>query len=176
MSDWIIDVPATIENEGSRHIECTDCGTVLKIEEIPQLTDKDNSDEDGYSKVGDYSILITDKDSKPVFNSEISIDKDDNITIKLPEGRLLDYEDRTTITVVRTDTKAAAEGLNINISDKSGNAATGQTDAGGQLIVPNNQSSTGNENGTIGGDNGETKYTYVVTVTDKNGEICTLAG
>ena len=108
MSDWIIDVPATIENEGSRHIECTDCGTVLKIEEIPQLTDKDNSDEDGYSKVGDYSILITDKDSKPVFNSEISIDKDDNITIKLPEGRLLDYEDRTTITVVRTDTKAAA--------------------------------------------------------------------
>lgn len=121
MSDWIIDVPATIENEGSRHIECTDCGTVLKIEEIPQLTDKDNSDEDGYSKVGDYSILITDKDSKPVFNSEISIDKDDNITIKLPEGRLLDYEDRTTITVVRTDTKAAAEGLNINISDKSGN-------------------------------------------------------
>jgi hypothetical protein len=30
---------------------------------------------------------------------------------------LLDYEDRTTITVVRTDTKAAAEGLNINISD-----------------------------------------------------------
>ena len=62
---------------------------------------------------------------------------------------MLDYEDRTTITVVRTDTKAAAEGLNINISDKSGNAATGQTDAGGQLIVPNNQSSTGNENGTI---------------------------
>ncbi len=37
MSDWIIDVPATIENEGSRHIECTDCGTVLKIEEIPSL-------------------------------------------------------------------------------------------------------------------------------------------
>ena len=60
--------------------------------------------------------------------------------------------------------------MNINISDKSGNAATGQTDAGGQLIVPNNQSSTGNENGTIGGDNGETKYTYVVTVTDKNGQ------
>lgn len=84
---------------------------------------------------------------------------------------MLDYEDRTTITVVRTDTKAAAEGLNINISDKSGNAATGQADAGGQLIVPNNQSSTGNENGTIGGDNGETKYTYVVTVTDKNDTV-----
>ena len=61
--------------------------------------------------------------------------------------------------------------MNINISDKSGNAATGQTDAGGQLIVPNNQSSTGNENGTIGGDNGETKNTYVVTVTDKNDTV-----
>ena len=87
MSDWIIDVPATIENEGSRHIECTDCGTVLKIEKSPSLPIR-TIRTDGYSKVGDYSILITDKDSKPVFNSEISIDKDDNITIKLPEGRL----------------------------------------------------------------------------------------
>ena len=170
-SEWIIDVPATIENEGSKHIECTDCKTVLKSDIIPQLIDKDNSDEDGHSIVGDYSILITDENGKPVFDSEISIDKRDNITIKLPDGRLLDYEDRTTITVTRTDTKAAAEGLNIFISDKSNNAATGQTDANGQLIVPNNQSSTGDENGTIGGDNGEIKYTYVVTVTDKNDMI-----
>ena len=96
-SAWIIDVPATIEGAGSKHIECTVCGEILETAEIPQLIDKDNSDEDGYSNVGDYSILITDKDNKPIFNSEISIDKNDNITIKLPDGRLLSAEDITTV-------------------------------------------------------------------------------
>lgn len=170
-SDWIIDIPATIEGAGSKHIECTVCGEILETAEIPQLIDKDNSDEDGKSTVGDYSIILTDKDGKPVFDSEITIDVNDNINIKLPEGRLLDYEDRTTITVFHTENQTAASGLNIFIYDKNNNAATGQTDTNGQLVVPNNQSSTGDDNGTIGGDNGETKYTYVVTVTDKNDMI-----
>ena len=170
-SDWIIDIPATIENSGSKHIECTVCGEILETAEIPQLIDKDNSDEDGKSTVGDYSIILTDKDGKPVFDSEITIDVNDNINIKLPEGRLLDYEDRTTITVFHTENQTAASGLNIFIYDKNNNAATGQTDANGQLVVPNNQSSTSDDNGTIGGDNGETKYTYVVTVTNKNDMI-----
>lgn len=64
--------------------------------ELAQLIDKDNSDEDGNAKVGKYAIVLTDKDSKPVFNSEITIDKDDNISIKLPDGRLLDFSDYTT--------------------------------------------------------------------------------
>lgn len=170
-SDWIIDIPATIEGAGSKHIECTVCAEILETAEIPQLIDKDNSDEDGKSTVGDYSIILTDKDGKPVFDSEITIDVNDNINIKLPEGRLLDYEDRTTITVFHTENQTAASGLNIFIYDKNNNAATGQTDANGQLVVPNNQSSTSDDNGTIGGDNGETKYTYVVTVTDKNDMI-----
>lgn len=92
-SDWIIDVPATIENAGSKHIECERCGEVLQTVELAQLIDKDNSDEDGNAKVGKYAIVLTDKDGKPIFNSEITIDKDDNITIKLPDGRLLDYAD-----------------------------------------------------------------------------------
>ena len=36
-----------------------------------------------------------------------------------------------------------------------------------QLKVPNNQSSTGDDNGTIGNENNEVKNTYVVSVTDK---------
>lgn len=103
MSDWIIDVPETIENSGSKHIEGTVCGEVLKTVEFPKLSNKDNSDEDGHSKVGDYSILVTDKNNKPIFNFEMSIDKNDNITIKLPDGRLLSAEDITTITVTYTE-------------------------------------------------------------------------
>ena len=166
-SEWIIDVPATIENSGSKHIECTVCGTILETAEIEQLTDKDNSDEDGHSKVGDYSILITDKNNKPIFNSEISIDTNDNITIKLPDGRLLSADDITTITVIFSDTKQAAEGINIFIADYMNNAATGTTDENGQLRVPNTQSSTGDTNGTVA----DNENTYVVVVTDKNGVL-----
>ncbi len=166
-SEWIIDVPATIENAGQKHIECLTCGTVLKTVEIPQLIDTDHSDEDGDAVVGDYSIILTDENGKPVFDSEITIDKDDNVTIKLPEGRLLDYADRTTITVFYTETQEPKEGLQIFIYDSNNNAATGATDENGQLIVPNNQSSTGDDNGTVGTEDGGQKMTYVVTVTDK---------
>ena len=172
-SDWIIDTPATIEHSGEKHKECTVCGEVLENAEIPQLTDKDNSDEDGHSKVGDYSILITDKDNKPIFDSEISIDKNDNITIILPDGRLLSADDITTITVTRSETQQAAKDINIFIADTKNNAATGKTDENGQLRVPNTQSSTGSSNGTVA----DKENTYVVVVTDKNGALipnCTV--
>ena len=167
LSDWIIDIPATIEHAGEKHIECVTCGTVLNTAEIPKLPDNDNSDEDGHSKVGDYNILITDKDNKPIFNSEISIDTNDNITIKLPNGRLLSAEDMTTITVTYTQTQQPATDINIFIADSANNAATGRTDANGQLTVPNTNSSTGSTNGTVA----DKDKTYVVIATDKNGEL-----
>ncbi len=172
-SDWIIDTPATIEHSGEKHKECTVCGEVLENAEIPQLTDKDNSDEDGHSKVGDYSILISDKDNKPIFDSEISIDKNDNITIVLPDGRLLSADNITTITVTRSETQQAAKDISIFIADTKNNAATGKTDENGQLRVPNTQSSTGSSNGTVA----DKENTYVVVVTDKNGTLipnCTV--
>ena len=170
-TDWIIDVLATIENAGSKHIECERCGEILQTSEIAQLIDKDNSDEDGNAQVGNFSIILTDKDGKPVFDSEISIDVNDNVTIKLPEGRLLDFADRTTITAFFTDTQELAENLRIFIYDTNNNAATGSTDVNGQLVVPNKQSSTGDDNGTIGNEDGDKKNTFVVTVTDKTNVV-----
>lgn len=38
-SEWIVDKKATIAEAGSRHQECTECGTVLKTETIAKLTD-----------------------------------------------------------------------------------------------------------------------------------------
>lgn len=166
-TNWIIDTEATIEHSGEKHIECERCGEILQTAEIAQLIDKDNSDEDGNAQVGNFSIILTDKDRKPVFDSEISIGVNDNVTIKLPEGRLLDFADRTTITAFFTDTQEPAEDLRIFIYDTKNNAATGSTDANGQLVVPNNQSSTGDDNGTIGNEDGDKKNTFVVTVTDK---------
>ena len=170
-TEWIVDTEATIEHSGEKHIECERCGEILQTAEITQLIDKDNSDEDGNAQVGNFSIILTDKDGKPVFDSEISIDVNDNVTIKLPEGRLLDFADRTTITAFFTDTQEPAENLRIFIYDTNNNAATGATDENGQLVVPNNQSSTGDDNGTIRNEDGDKKNTFVVTVTDKTNVV-----
>lgn len=166
-SEWIVDVPATIEGAGSKRIACTVCGETMQTAEIARLLDTDRTDEDGNVTVGNYSIILTDKDGIPVFDSEISIDVNDNVTIRLPGGRLLDFADQTTITAFLSETQEPATDLRIFIYDASNNAATGQTNENGQLKVPNDKSSTGDENGTIGTENGEGKETYVVSVTDK---------
>ena len=166
-SDWIIDEPATIERAGEKHIECITCGEVLSRAAIPQLVEKDRTDEDGNSKVGDFSILVTNANGKPIFDSEISIDINDNVTIKLPSGRLLDYADQTIITAINTDSQTPKSELQIFIYDENNNAATGKTDENGQLKVPNNKTSTGDNSGTVGKDDEDKKNTFVVKATDK---------
>lgn len=170
-SEWIIDIPATIEQAGEKHIECITCGEVLSRTAIPQLVEKDRTDEDGNSKIGDFSILVTNANGKPIFDSEISIDINDNVTIKLPSGRLLDYADQTIITAINTDTQQPKSELQIFIYDENNNAATGKTDENGQLKVPNNKTSTGDNSGTVGKDDADKKNTFVVKVTDKTNGI-----
>lgn len=167
LSDWIIDEATTIDHNGKKHIECTVCGEVLSSADIAQLADTDRTDEDGNAEVGKYAVLVTDKNGIPVFNSEIIIDVNDNITIKLPGERLLDYADQTIVTVMNTETNTGVSDIRIFIFDNNNNAATGITNADGQVRFPNNQSSTGDDNGTIGKDNEEAKETFVVRVTDK---------
>ena len=170
-SEWIIDTPATIEQAGEKHIECLTCGEVLSRTAIPQLIEKDRTDEDGNSKVGDFSILVTNANGKPIFDSEISIDINDNVTIKLPKGRLLDYEDQTIITAINTDSQTPKSALQIFVYDENNNAVTGKTDENGQLKVPNNKTSTGDNSGTVGKDDEDKKNTFVVKVTDKTNII-----
>ena len=129
--------------------------------------EKDRTDEDGNSKVGDFSILVTNPNGTPIFDSEISIDINDNVTIKLPGGRLLDYEDQTVITAMNTDSQQPKSDLQIFVYDDNNNAATGKTDENGQLKVPNNKTSTGDNSGTVGKDDEDKKNTFVVKVTDK---------
>lgn len=166
-SDWIIDILATINNAGEKHTECSVCGLRLMTVALPQLMGRDFSDEDGLAVVGDYSIKLYDKNNMPVWNAEVTIDVNDNVSIILPDGRLLDYADQTTIEATKTESGETAPNLVIFIVDKNNNNATGKTDESGILKVPNNQSSTGDNNGTIGKEND----TFVVTVTDKTNVV-----
>ena len=170
-SEWIIDSPATIENSGAKHIECTVCGEKFQSVDIPKLAEIDRTDEDGKAEVGNFSVLITDKDGVPVFNSEVTIDIDNKIGIKLPDGRLLDYEDPTTVTVFLTETQQPVGNINISIEDGNGNNATGATNENGQVTFPNGSSNTGDNNGTVGSGDEEEKNTYVITVTDKENTV-----
>jgi predicted RNA-binding protein with TRAM domain len=185
-SGWIIDEPATLDADGSKHIECLICGEILQTVAIKRLKAEDYTDNTGKANVGGYTIIVTDKNAAPVPHARAAIDVENKITVELPDGRLLDYSDQTTVTVLFAETGEPVPGLNITVVDKNGNAAIGVTDENGQITVPSDSTNTGgNGNGTIGGGNdgedddnggnsngeGNGGYTYVVTVTDKNSEI-----
>jgi len=165
-SEWIVDEPATIENGGSKHIECTVCGETLQTSDLAQLAGKDNTDEDGKAEVGDYSLILLDENDKPIFNSEIVIDVNDNVSILLTNGRLLDFEKPTKLIAFFTETQQPKADLAVDFTDANGNKVTGVTDEEGILVVPNSKSNTGDDNGTIGSGE-DVKETYVVTITDK---------
>lgn len=165
-SDWIVDIPASYTADGSKHKECTVCGTVLETGTIPMLTESGNTDEEGEQVVGNYIVLLTDKDGKPIFDSNISISEDDVITITLDHDRILSADDKTTVTVVTSDTNEAAEGLRIVIFDTQNNAATGVTNEVGQVIFPNTESNAQDNNVVTDDEN-----TYVVLVQDKYGRL-----
>lgn len=166
-SGWIVDILATIEQAGEKHLECEACKMVLKTVAIPQLVGTDRTDEDGKAAVGNYNVTLTDQNGKPVFDAEIVIDTVDTISVTLPKDRILDYNDRTIITVTKTTDNVPASGLQIIVADERNNNATGITDNNGVLAVPGSSSSTGDNNGTIGTETEDAVKTYVITVTDK---------
>lgn len=165
-SGWIIDIPATIENTGEKHIECTVCKEVLQETEIEQLLGKDYSDEDGRAQVGDYSIVLTDEKGKPVSNSEVTIDVNDKISVNLPDGKLLDYAKPIIISAFLTENQRPMEGVDISIVDCVGNTAIVTTNVSGQIVLPGNESMAEDGKATIGVDYNGEKKTFVVTITD----------
>ena len=165
-SEWIVDETATIEHGGSKHIECTVCGENLQTSDLAQLAGKDNTDEDGKAQVGDYSLILLDENDKPIFNSEIVIDVNDNVSVLLTNGRLLDFEKPTKLIAFFTETQQPKADLAVDFTDANGNKVTGVTDEDGVLVVPNSKSNTSDDNGTIGNGD-EDKETYVVRITDK---------
>lgn len=165
-SDWIVEVYATIENIGRKHIECRTCKEILYETIIEQLSDKDNSDEDGKAQVGDYTIVFEDGDGKAIFNSEVTIDINDKIYVNLPEGKVINYENPITASVFFTLTDRPIVGANICITDYLGNTATVETTIIGKAEVPGNVSTSEDGKAIIGVDKDGKKETIVVTVTD----------
>lgn len=142
-SDWIIDKEPTTDSEGSKHKECTVCGEKLEAQPIEKIYNSATTDSKGEAVVGGYLVTVTDTDTKnPVANAAVALHKDNSISIRLPNSRLLDYADQTTVTVQLVKDKSAVPGMNIAVTDKNDNYASGKTDKAGQITVPTGSGKT----------------------------------
>ena len=138
---------------------------------VPALG-KAYTDETGTAIVGKYTVIVSDSGKKPVVKALVSLveGKDgakDAFTVLLPDGRLLDANDKTTVTVLLPSADPAA-GLNVKVLDKKDNHAAKDTDKAGQIVVPDAAGSGGE---TIGKDTGkeDDANTIKVSVTDEGG-------
>ena len=148
-SDWIIDKEPTTDSEGSKHKECTVCGEKLETQPIEKIYNSATTDSKGEAIVGGYLVTVTDTDTKnPVANAAVALHKDNSISIRLPNSRLLDYADQTTVTVQLVKDKSAVPGMSIAVTDKNDNDASGKTDVAGQITVPTGSGKT-NEDGKV---------------------------
>ena len=148
-SDWIVDKQPTTDSEGSKHKECTVCGEKLETQPIEKIYNSATTDSKGEAVVGGYLVTVTDTDTKnPVANAAVALHKDNSISIRLPNSRLLDYADQTTVTVQLVKDKSAVPGMSIAVTDKNDNYASGKTDQVGQLTVPTGSGKT-NEDGKV---------------------------
>ena len=148
-SDWIIDKQPTTDSEGSKHKECTVCGEKLETQPIEKIYNSATTDSKGEAIVGGYLVIVTDTDTKnPVANAAVALHKDNSISIRLPNSRLLGYADQTTVTVQLVKDKSAVPGMSISVTDKNDNYAAGKTDKAGQVTVPTGSGKT-NEDGKV---------------------------
>ena len=149
--DWIIDKEPTTDSEGSKHKECTECGEKLETQPIEKIYNSGTTDSKGEAVVGGYLVTVTDTDTKnPVANAAVALHKDNSISIRLPNSRLLDYDDQTTVTVQLVKDKSAVPDMSISVTDKNDNYASGKTDKAGQVTVPTGSGKT-NEDGKVTG-------------------------
>ena len=149
--DWIIDKEPTTDAAGSKHKECENCGEKLETAEIEKVYNSATTDSKGEAVVGGYLVTVTDTDTKnPVANAAVALHKDNSISIRLPNSRLLDYADQTTVTVQLLKDKSAVPDMSIAVTDKNDNYASGKTDKAGQITVPTGSGKT-NEAGKVTG-------------------------
>ena len=151
-SDWIIDKEPTTDSEGSKHRECENCGEKLETAEIDKIYSSGTTDSKGEAVVGGYLVTVTDTDTKnPVANAAVVLHKDNSISIRLPNSRLLDYDDQTTVTVQLVKDKSAVPDINISVTDKNDNYAADKTNKLGQITVPTGNGKTNEDGKTTGG-------------------------
>ena len=167
--DWIVDKEPTTTSEGEKHTECVNCGQKLETTATPKLYLTATTDTHGEAIVGGYLVTVTDADTKnPVSGAAVALHEDNSISIRLPNKRLLDYADQTTVIVQLVKDKSPVADMPLSVTDKNGNFSGGKTDKAGQLTVPGTSGITNDEGKTTAGyeDADGDRWTLTVKVED----------
>lgn len=167
--DWIVDMEPTTTSEGEKHTECVNCGQKLETTAIEKLYLTATTDTHGEAIVGGYLVTVTDADTKnPVSGADVALHEDNSISIRLPNKRLLDYADQTTVSVQLVKDKSPVADMPLSVTDKNGNFSSGKTNRAGQLTVPGTSGITNDEGKTTAGyeDADGDRWTLTVKVED----------
>lgn len=132
------------------------------------------------------TVKVEDFETKrPIADAGVSIGKNGNITVTLPDGEDMDENNRITVTV--TDhKKVPQEGLTVIVKGDLGQTASGKTDEDGQITVPAVTVSerhtayiVGYTDGTFGPERNMTRSEaaaiFARLLADKNGDTLTTA-
>ena len=133
---------------------CTRCGDSYKTDYVPALTHKDGEDpsEDGAESavtdgngravVGGYLIFVNDTDSgNPVEGAVVKLKSDGEISVLLPDGRVLDPSDQVTVSVLNKKTVRPVKDIYIIVSDTLRQAYGDVTGNDGTVTVPEGETS-----------------------------------
>ena len=101
---------------------------------VVPVTDTDVTDGSGNAQVKDsegnlYNVNVATETKGNIENAVVNI-ADGKITVTLPDGTVIDYNDRTTVTITDRDTKPVV-GMSVNVKDNAGGDRTETTDANG---------------------------------------------
>ena len=167
--EWIVDKEPTTKAEGEKHTECVNCGEKLDTASIEKVYLTATTDTHGEAVVGGYLVTVTDTDTKnPVSGAAVVLHEDNSLSIRLPNSRILDYADQTTVTVQLVKDKSPVADMPISVTDKNGNFSGGKTDQAGQLTLPGTSGATNDEGKTTAGyeDADGNRWTLTVKVED----------
>lgn len=128
---------------------------------VPPVTE-DYTDSEGKGVANGYNVLITDE-TKPIENVFITI-ADSKLSVQLPEGVLIDIENRITATVTDSENKPVKD-MSVTFTDSSEKSETNLTDENGKATGPPTNIDYTDVNGYCEVDG------YIVTVVNETGAI-----
>lgn len=128
---------------------CSRCGDSYKTDYVAPLK-KDNGDDgidngqttdsNGRAVIGGYIVFVNDTASgNAITGAVVRLRENGEISVVLPEGRMLNSAGKVTVTVLNYRTVRPAEGVFVTVADTAGDIYADRTGADGTVTVPGDE-------------------------------------
>ncbi|MBR2736234.1 MAG: S-layer homology domain-containing protein [Firmicutes bacterium] len=125
---------------------CSRCGDSYKTDFVPPLKKDSGKNEDpdakttdgnGRAVIGGYIIFLNETDSgNAIEGASVRLGENGEISIVLPDGRILNSSSRVTVTVLNKKTVKPVEGVYVTVADTEYDIYADTTGADGTVTVP----------------------------------------